>query len=422
MSLKAERINLGNNINLNLVKTDKFKSNLLSMYLIRPLNRDEVTRNPLIPMVLKRGSEDYPTNLDLQKKLEEMYGANFNISVNKKMDRQIIRFSMEWANGDYLNDPDYDCRITKILKDIIYKPVLENGVFKSQYLSQEKNNLKKIINGKIDNKRSYAINRCIEEMCRDEKFSIYELGYVEDLETINEKNLYNHYIDVLETSPIELFYVGSFDEDFVNYLKDTFSVERDNIVQIESDPLASQVGEVKNLEENLDVSQGKLVIGYRAGIDYKDKLYNGLVLASNIFGGGPNSKLFREVREKESLAYYIASSVNKYKSIIVVDGGIEFDKFQETKEIIARELEKLKAGEFTEEDMNIGKIAAKTSMESIGDSIFGISAFFFNQLLFHEQRSLEEIIEDYLSTTREEVIEAAKKIEIDTIYFMNGKK
>lgn len=421
MSLKTERINLGNNINLNLIKTDKFKSNLLSAYFIRPLDREEVTKNTLIPMVLKRGTKDYPTNLDLQKKLEEMYGANFNIGVNKKGDRQVVKFSMEWANGDYLHDPEYDYEITQILKDIIYKPVVKEGNFNSSYVKQEKKNLEKIINGKIDNKRSFAIDRCIEEMCKDEKFSIYHLGYTEDLESIDEKNLFEHYKSFLNTSPIELFYVGTFDEKFINHLKEMFSMEREDIVKIEEEPLLMPTDKVKYIEDSLDVNQGKLVIGYRAGIGHKDKLYNGLILASNIFGGGPNSKLFREVREKESLAYYISSSVNKYKSIIIVDGGIEFDKYEETKSIVERELEKLKAGDFTQEDMNIGKSAVKTSMESIGDSIALISEFFFNQLLGDEKRSLEEIIEDFNSTTKEEVIQAANKIKIDTVYFMNGK-
>lgn len=421
MSLKTERINLGNNINLNLIKTDKFKSNLLSAYFIRPLDREEVTKNTLIPMVLKRGTKDYPTNLDLQKKLEEMYGANFNIGVNKKGDRQVVKFSMEWANGDYLHDPEYDYEITQILKDIIYKPVVKEGNFNSSYVKQEKKNLEKVINGKIDNKRSFAIDRCIEEMCKDEKFSIYHLGYTEDLESIDEKNLFEHYKSFLNTSPIELFYVGTFDEKFINHLKEMFSMEREDIVKIEEDPLFMPTDKVKYIEDSLDVNQGKLVIGYRAGIGHKDKLYNGLILASNIFGGGPNSKLFREVREKESLAYYISSSVNKYKSIIIVDGGIEFDKYEETKSIVERELEKLKAGDFTQEDMNIGKSAVKTSMESIGDSIALISEFFFNQLLGDEKRSLEEIIEDFNSTTKEEVIQAANKIKIDTVYFMNGK-
>lgn len=422
MSLKPERINLGNNINLNLVKTDKFKSNLLSAYFIRPLDRCEVTMNPLIPLMLKRGTEDYPTNLDLQKKLEEMYGANFNIAVNKRGDRQVVRFSMEWANGDYLKDPEYDYEITKILKNIIYKPALEDGVFNSSYLKQEKENLRKTINGKIDDKRSYAIDKCIEEMCKDEKFSIYHLGYVEDLDEIDEKKLFDHYKDFLETSPIEIFYVGAYDERFVNHLKELFSLDRKKIVEIEKEALTMPIGDIKYIEESLDVNQGKLVMGYRAGIDYKDKLYNGLILASNIFGGGPNSKLFKEVREKESLAYYVSSSVHKFKSIIIVDGGIEFENFQKTKDIIDVELEKLKSGDFTKEDMDIGKSAVKTSMESIGDSIFLISEFFFSQLISEEKRSIEEIIKDFNSVTREEVIQAAEKIKIDTIYFMNGKK
>lgn len=422
MGLKCERIKLGNGIYLNAIKTDKFKSSLLSWYFIRPLKREEVTKNALIPLVLKRGSEMYPNSLEIQKKLEELYGSNFSASINKRGDRQILRFTMEWANGEYLNDNDYNFDTIEMLKQIIYNPFTSENGFKKEYVEGEKQVLKRRIQSKINDKRSYAIERCIEEMCKKEKFSISSLGYIEDLDQIDESNLYEHYKEILETSPIEIFYVGNYDDDFINYLKTKNSLERDVLVSIPKEKIISTVQTKNMIEEEFDINQGKLVIGYRAGIPYEDSLYSGLIIASDILGGGPNSKLFKYVREEASLAYYIGSKVYKYNSIMLIDSGIEFENFQQTIEIIRKQIEDMKSGDFTEADIQVSKRSIRTSTESIKDSIFLISEFFFSQLISKDNRSLGQIIEDFEKVTKDEIVQASNKIIPDTIYFMKNKR
>lgn len=421
MALKSERIELGNSIYLNLIKTDKFKSNLLSYYFIRPLKRKEVTKNALLPLVLKRGTKKYPNNLEIEKKLEEMYGANLNVAVNKRGERQVIRYTMEWASGEYLGEKGADYEVMDILRSIIYDPYLEDGVFDSNYVEQEKENLRKIIEGKINNKRAYAIDRCIEEMCKNERFSIEQLGYVEDLEEIDEANLYSHYRTLLDTSPIEIFYVGYYDDEILRHLKENNIIDREKIVSIPEDTIIASSQTKNMIKEELDISQSKFVIGHRAGIHYKDRLYNALLVANDILGGGPNSKLFKNVREKESLAYYVSSSVYKYKSLLLVDGGIESDKFDKTIDIVRQELEEVKGGDFSDEDIRISIKSLQSSTESIRDSIFLISEFFFSQLISQDFRTLEEILDDLEKVTKEEIVEAANKIAIDTIYFMRDK-
>ncbi len=422
MELKSERIKLGNGIYLNAIKTDKFKSSLLSWYFIRPLNREEVTKNALIPLVLKRGTQVHPNSLEIQKELEQLYGSNLSASINKRGDRQILRFTMEWANGDYLGDNDYNLDTIKMLKEIIFNPLVEKEAFSPEYVSGEKEVLKRRIQSRINDKRSYAIERCIEEMCKKEKFSISNLGYIEDLDGIDEFSLYEHYKNVLETSPIEMFYVGNYDDSFIDYLKTNNSIEREEIVDIPKEKIITSVQTKNMIDEEFDINQGKLVVGYRAGIPYEDPLYNGLVIASDILGGGPNSKLFKYVREEASLAYYIGSKVYKYNSIMLIDGGIEFDNFQKTIEIIRKQIEDMKTGVFTEADMDVSKKSIRTSTESIKDSIFLISEFFFSQLLSNDSRTLEQIIRDFEKVTKDEVIQASNKIVPDTIYFMKNKR
>ncbi len=421
MELKSKRIKIGNGIYLNIVETDKFKSNLISYYFIQPLERDEATKNALIPVILKRGTKDFKTSLLIEKELESMYGASYSGAINKRGERHVLRFTMEWANGKYIEDKEHNYKAVEMLRNIIFDPYLENELFKKEYLDQEKENHKNRIESKINDKRSYAVNRCIEEMCKDEKFSIYQLGYVEDLEHIDEKNLYEQYRKVLDTSQIEIYYVGNLDESLLDYLIKNNSIERKNVVDIPRETIVSSVQQKKMVSEKLDVNQGKLVIGYRTGIAFEDELYNGLLLASDILGGGPNSKLFKNVREAESLAYYVSSSVLKYKSLLLIDGGIEFENYHKTVDIINKQLDDLKAGMFTDDDIEISKKSIKTSTESIKDSPFLISEFFLSQEIAKDKRDLKEVLEDFSKVSREEIIEAAKKIAIDTIYFMEGK-
>lgn len=422
LTLRSERIEIGNGIALNLIKADKFKSSLLSYYFIRPLSKEEATKNSLLPLVLKRGSEDYETNLKIQRELEENYGAKLSMGVNKRGEKHILRFSIETVNREYVQDKDYIYNLLKLFKSIIFNPLVEDDYFKQSYLDQEKENLKTRIEGRINNKRSYAIERCIEEMCEDERFSIHPLGSVEDLKDIDGNVLYKHYKDIINTSPVEVFYTGEYDEKLIGNLKELIDLDRETIIDIPSEELIYDVENKKTIEEDLDVVQGKLVLGYRTGIHYQDKLYNGLILAADIIGGGPNSKLFKNVREKESLAYYITSTVFKYKSIMLIDGGIEFENFQKTLDIVKKQIEEVQNGDFTDKDIEVSKKSIRSSMESIKDNIFLISSFFFSQRLSGDNRSLEKIITDIENVKREEIVEASSKIVLDTVYFMKNSK
>ncbi|MFY9612285.1 MAG: pitrilysin family protein [Tissierellaceae bacterium] len=421
MKSNPERIQIAKDIYLNIINEGKFKSNLLSYYFIRPLDRREVTKNTLLSLVLRRASKNYPRTIDLERKLEELYGTNLSLGINKRGERQVIRYTMEWPKNKYL-DEDYDGEIIQILKEIIFNPLVEGRGFSKSYVDQEKENLRRKIENKINDKGAYARERCFEIMCKNERFGLFPLGYVEDLEDIDEVNLFQHYQEFIRTSPIEIFYVGQVDDNIIRALKSHLEIRRDETISIPEDVLVG-AGQTRNIViDELDVNQGKLVMGYRAAIHHNDKLYNPLLLASDILGGGPNSKLFINVREKESLAYYIGSSTYKYKSLMLVESGIEFDDFDRTVEIINQQLEELKAGKFTDEDVAKSKKSLVTNTESIRDSLFLMSEFFFSQLISGDKRSLEEVLDDFQKVEREEIIEAAKRIKLDTIYFMRNKK
>ena len=422
MSLSSDRINIGKGINMNLIKSEKFKSNLISFYIIMPLNRKEATMNALIPLVLKRGTSSLKTKLDIERELEELYGSNLSININKRGEKHVLRFTIESPRGTFVSEEEYFIKVVKLLSEIIYNPYLEGKTFSHKYVEQEKEILKRAIEGKINDKREYAINRCIEEMCKNEKYSVYEYGYIEDLDSIDEIKLYSRYKTIMETSPIEIFYVGEYDNEYIDKLKNIFTIDRERVLEVPREKIANVIQTKNMVFENMDVNQGKLVMGYRSSISHEDNLYNSLLLSSYILGGGPNGKLFRTVREKESLAYYISSKVYKYKSLMLVDAGIDSENFEKTIEIIRKEIDNMKNGNFTDEDIEISKKAITNSMISIVDSNYLIGEYFLSKVLSNDNRSLEEDVGDTLQVKREDVINASKSINVDTIYFLGNKK
>ncbi len=415
-----KRTELDKSIYINEIDTDRFKSNIISYYIVRPLCRQDVTKNALLPLVLKRGSQSYPTNLEIQKRLEELYGVRLGVSVLIRGDKQILNLTSQFVDERYLEDQDYLENVIDLINDIIFHPLLEDGYFKADYVKREKENLSKKIKSKINDKRSYAIEETIKLMCKGENYSIPSTGYIEDLETIDEKNLYDYYLKVLEESPIEIFYSGRRNEKIESIFRSKFKkLERGEILSFQRESISGQVDQVKEVVKKMDVNQAKLVLGYRTGIGYEDSLYNGLLLANVILGGSSNSKLFLNVREKESLAYYVGSRLYKYKSIILIDAGIEFKDYEKTKAIIAQEIQKMKDGEITDREIEIAKKAIISDLNGVRDSIMSITEIEFSKLITGDRRSLEEKIQAIEKVSYEEIVRASQAINLDTIYFID---
>lgn len=420
--LKSKRIAISDGIFLNVVETDKFKSNLLTVNFIRPLDRDEVTLNALMPMVLERGSASYPTKLLLERKLEELYGASLDLGSSKRGERQLIKASIEWADSKFTGDEESGNEAINLLKGLIFDPVTADGRFNEEYVAQEKRILISRIRSRINDKRNYALSRCIEEMCKGERFGIYSLGYEEDVESIDGRRLYKHYRNILMTSPIEIFFVGNLGGLDLDQLVPVDLYERRDLLEIPREIIPENNLSKRNVEETMSVSQGKLVLGFRSSIPYEDELYNGLLVGNELLGGGPNSHMFKNVREKNSLAYYASSSIIKHKSIILADAGIQFSNYKQALDLIIDQVSRLKAGDFSEEDLYIAKKTIENSSRSIVDSNQMISEFFLGKVISRDERTLEEMLDDLGETDRDKVIRAMDTVSLDTIYFLNGKE
>lgn len=417
----VKKISLGNNINLTLIPASKFKSNLVSIYIQRLLDKSEATKNALIPNLITRGCEKYPSLRDISNKLDDLYGSSMGGDVSKRGERQVLSFKIISTNSKYIEE-DIFKDVIEFFNEVINKPLIVDGAFKEDILNIEKQNLKDKIQAKINDKSRYALERCFEEMCSDERYSISEYGYINEIDAITGKELYDHYKEIIKTSPIDIVIEGDFnEEEVIEVITKNFTFQRENIIEIPREEFVKNVKEVKIIEDKMEITQGKLVMGYRTNIDYKDTdKYYPLVVGCNVLGGGPHSKMFVNIREKESLCYYIYSSVEKYKGILYVSSGIEFQNYDKTVELVNKQIASLQAGDISKEEIENSKSGLINSMKSLKDSIGGMSDFYFAQAMSQSNSTIEEMIEKVEKVTIEDIANVAKEIELDTLYFLRN--
>ena len=413
-------LEIGKNVKLTLIPESKFKTNLISVYIQRKLDRNEVTKNALLPGILKSGCNKYKTLGQLTDREEELYGSYLHAGASKRGESQVLGFSILSVNEKYLDEKILG-QCIEFLNEIINNPLVIDGGFNEEYLNIEKEILKDFIMSIINDKGNYAMKRTNEIMFEGEPYSINGKGYIEDLDTIDRVSLYEHYKEVLKTSPIEIMIEGEFEEsEVVELIKEKFQFDRGNIIDIPKEEYYKEVDEVKEVKENMDIAQGKLVMGYRCNVDYLDEeKYYSLLLGSRILGGGADSKLFINVREKESLCYTIYSTIQKSKSTMMVCSGIEAQNYEKTVNLVKEQVQKLKDGDITESEISNAKIAFINSLNSLNDEIGRISDFYFSQSISKNKSDLDQIKNMINKSTKEDIVEAVKNIELDTIYFLS---
>jgi predicted Zn-dependent peptidase len=317
----------------------------------------------------------------------------------------------------------------EILSEIVFNPLVENNGFNEGYTNQEKENVKQIIEAKKDNKARYALFRCVEEMYEDKPQGLYKYGYVEDLENINAQNLYEYYLNLIDTCKIDIFVSGKLENiDVENIIEDDENLsklkDREPKYNINRPETKNPIEKANKVEEKLDVTQGKLVIGYdvdasKEDIENKKFRYIGM-LYNAILGGTATSKLFQNVREKASLAYTASSSFSYYTGNIFVNAGIEIENFEKATDIIKEQIEAMKQGDFTEEDLQNAKKVIVSNIAGISDEQDTEIIYFLGQELSGNNVSLEQYAEFVQDVNKNEIEDFAKKVNINTIYFLRN--
>ena len=420
--MEYKQIEIKKGIKLHTIKTEKFKTNLIAIMLTTKLNRENVTKNALIPAVLRRGTKNLTTQEEINKKLEEMYGASLDCGLDKTGDNQVLKFYIETVNDEFLPQEAENMLKTSLEKifEFVFNPYLENGCFKKEYVKQEKENIKQIIDGKIDNKARYSLDRCIEEMYKDQPYGLYKYGYVEDMKDINEKNLYEYYKQLINECKIDIFVSGIIDEKTENIIKNNENIIKlkDREPQYNEPEIIAKKSEKENdVQESMDVTQGKLIIGMDLDIN-DDNLRFDVMIYNSIFGGSANSKLFQNVREKASLAYTASSSYYRFKNNIFINCGIEIKNYEKALEIIKQQIEDMKKGDFTDEEVENAKKGIIASIKTIDDEQDTEITYFFSQELSKSKCNIEQYKDRISEVTKEKVVDVANKVSVNTVYFL----
>lgn len=407
-------------ITLHNINTEKFKTNLCAVFLTFPLEYQNATKDTLIALMLKRGSKSLKTREEITSKLAELYGAELDSGIEKSGDNHVLKFYLESLNEDYLpKNEDLLKQSISVLLDIVFNPNINNNEFNKEYLEQEKNNLEQIINSKIDNKAMYALNRTIEEMYKGKPYGIYKYGYVEQLKEITAPNLYEYYKKLIDTCKIDIFVSGN--NINVEDLKDNPIIKelkerKSNYVK---QGLGSNENKEKVVEEKMDISQGKLIIGMDLNLK-EDNLKFGAQVYNTILGGSASSKLFKNVREKASLAYTVSSNYMKLKSNIFIRAGIEIENYDKTLEIIKEQLKDMEESNFSEEDIMQAKRTILSSINNIEEEQDIELSYYYGQELSDKMMTIEEYKNNIEKVTREEINSVAKSLSINTIYFLRN--
>lgn len=417
-----ETIKINNNISLHYIEMTKLKTTDVGIYIRRGLSEDDASKNALLPYVLKSGCKPYPTNLEIAKKLKDLYGATLDSGVIKNGNSQVIFINSETISDKFAPEGEnLSQELMDLLMSIIFKPLTENGAFSKEFVEREKTTVKNKIKALINDKRSYAATRCTQEICKNDVFAISKYGSEESVDRIDEKLLYEHYKKIITSSQVDIFVCGDAD---IKKLSDKIKEYTNNLEFSEFEAVENTVikaSDKKDVCERMDVTQGKLSIGFTTEICAKDNEYPALVIANSIYGAGTHSKLFNNVREKLSLAYYASSQLNKYKGIIIVNAGIEFKNFQKAYDESILQLEEIKKGNISDDEIAFSKSTIINNLDTYYDDQRYMQLYVLDCLYLGINPDLEAYKEKINAVTKEDVINVIKNASENTVYFLTGK-
>jgi len=407
------------------ITTDKFKSGCLSVNMITQLTRETASLNALVPMVLRRGTKQHPDLESLAGRMDDLYGAGISPTVRKLGEVQSVGFIADFVDNRFVPaEEDLFTQVLDLMRQILLQPVLHKGMLSAEYVESEKEKQLDRLRSRINDKRSYAMQRLIECMCTYEDFSISRLGDESSTEAITPESLTERYHTLLETSPIEVFYVGSCDfKTLVKKLRAALKeLPRGEIdYEIGTDIRMNTVEpDARYFTDALAVTQGKLSLGFRLGEIMDDPDYATLYVMNALYGGSVTSKLFMNVREKLSLCYYASSMVDVNKGILLVNSGIDFEQYDAALNEILAQLQAVQNGDFTDEELVSARRAVSAELRTYMDSVRDLEHYWLPRNLRGEDYDPIELSELVDNVTREDVLAAASGIVLDAVYFLKG--
>lgn len=413
-----------NGVKLCLMPYDIFKTSVVSVSMSMPLET-RVEERALLAYILKRCSAEYDDITKINRKLAELYGAVLSSGVSKKGEAQVMTFSITCVDDKFsLTDEKISEEGMKLLLDLIFKPKLVDGMFAKQDVETQKRLLVEAIDGEFSEKRTYALGRAEEEMCKNEMYATKRYGKRDRILQLTPEEVTVAWKEMIEKAIVQINVVGSSaGENILKEVENRFeNIDRSNLCEIKTEYVVSSPEE-NYVSQKQPVKQGKLVIGLRAGMTNKNDNNYALHVMTDILGGGPYSKLFMNVREKMSLCYYCSARFVRAKGIIMIQSGIEQENEEKAINAIKQQIEDMKNGNFTKDDFENSIKGITDSCLSLKDTPDGIDSWYAGQYCDGSEvkfESPEEYVENIKKVTTQQVQVAAQGVSIDTIYMLKS--
>ena len=417
-----QRIRLGDGVWFSDVRDSRFKTMKISANLIVPLSAENAAANALICGVLSRSCKAYPDFTALSKKLSFLYGAELNASVRKAGDNQVLTLSASGLDDRYTLDGESVAReLSLLLCGVIFEPNLQGEAFVPGEVEQERRQLLDLIDSECNDKRIYANAQLVSRMCAGEVFGMKRYGTAETIRAATPQSLYAAWRQLLKTAVFEIMYIGDSAPDrAVEVFRQAFEgIDRAPVT--EQTEVIRAAAQPQHFTEEMDVVQSKLVMGFRAGTALPDREIYATMLMCAILGGTANSKLFCNVREKQSLCYYCGSRYDKMKGIVFIDSGVEGENIEKLEAGVLHEIEDMKNGVITDFEIEATKMAVINAYHTSDDTVSGIESWYAAQLFDDSWKSIEEMAALINGVTREEIVAAANRLTLDTVYVLKNR-
>ncbi|MCD7951053.1 MAG: insulinase family protein [Erysipelotrichaceae bacterium] len=407
---------------LHLIPTKKFKTITISLRFQNLLTKDNTTLRTLLTFVLIAATNKFTTTKDLASYLDDNYGARLSTNINTKGKSQVININTSFVNDVYLpNKENLAKNMIKLLSDLFFDPYVKDNAFNEEIVQLKKTELKARLQMDKDDKFTYSLDKLFDYMGKDSVLGIPNTGYEDKIDEITSEQLYQYFIDCINNDKKEVYVVGDIDENIVDLFNQYLRFPYITHTYESSYIYENHKAEVLEIIETQDITQSKLNMGYRIDIDFNSKYHYAFTVFNAIFGGFSQSRLFKVVREENSLCYYVSSSYDAFNGIMIVNAGIEADDYEKTKILIQQQLDDLKSGHIEDEEINLAKIMLKNYLIKTTDEAGSMISLAYNRDIVDKKESNEEYIDKLMQVSKEDLIKVSQNIQLDTIFFLTGK-
>ena len=408
---------------LHVIPTKKFKTITMSLRMQNLLTKETTTMRTLLTFVLIASTKKYPTTKELASYLDENYGARLSTNVNTKGKSQVMNIYTSFVDDQYL--PDNESLFEKqiqLINSLFFNPNVENNAFDETIVQMKKKELKERLQVNKDDKFSYSLDKLFEYMGKDQVLGIPSTGYEEKIDEITSQDLYQYLLKCIQEDEKHLYLVGDITEEMIHILDENLQFPTQKLEYPSSYQFDSDRKDVLEIIEKQDITQSKLNLGYRIHTDFTSNEHYAFTVFNAIFGGFSQSRLFKVVREENSLCYYVSSSYDAFNGMMIVNAGIDYKDYHKALDLIAQQLQDLQNGNLNEDEVKIAKMMLKNALRKTNDEAGSMIALAYNRDITHKKESNEEYIEKLMNVTSDEIVEVAKKVKLDTIFFLTGKE